>query len=38
MYTAVSEFNDLPPELRSLNCLSFKRELKAHLMEIERDD
>ena len=31
LYTAVSEFNGLPSELRKLGYLSFKRELREHL-------
>ena len=36
LYTAVSEYNELPSELRSLSYPAFKRELKEYLWDRER--
>ena len=38
LVTAVSEYNDLPSELRSLSYPAIKRNLKEHLWEEERAD
>ena len=35
---AVSEYNELPPALRNLSYLAFKRGLKEYLREQERAD
>ena len=36
LYTAVADYNGLPPELRSLSYPAFKRDLKGYLWERER--
>ena len=38
LYIAVSKYNGLPPELRSLSPAGFKRELKEYLWEKQRAD
>ena len=37
LVTAVSEYNELPSELRSLSYPAFKRNLQEYLWEQERD-
>ena len=37
LYSAVSEYNDLPPQLRDLNHYAFKSALRMYLFERERE-